>query len=67
VKILKVILAEEDLEPTFDFEELARMTEGYSGSDLKVCIMACVGDRAVEMIAKFNLYSRIFGVFIAYV
>ncbi|CAM6095308.1 unnamed protein product [Calypogeia fissa] len=35
VKILRVILAEEELEPNFDFEELARMTEGYSGSDLK--------------------------------
>lgn len=36
VKILRVILSEEELEPNFDFEELARMTEGYSGSDLKV-------------------------------
>ncbi|KAL2623524.1 hypothetical protein R1flu_003729 [Riccia fluitans] len=35
VKILRVILAEEDLEQNFDFMELARFTEGYSGSDLK--------------------------------
>ncbi|KAG6542138.1 hypothetical protein Mapa_016490 [Marchantia paleacea] len=35
VKILRVILAEEDLEPNFNFNELAQMTEGYSGSDLK--------------------------------
>lgn len=36
VKILRVILAEEDLEPNFNFNELAQITEGYSGSDLKV-------------------------------
>ncbi|KAL3690651.1 hypothetical protein R1sor_004302 [Riccia sorocarpa] len=34
-KILRVILVEEDLEQSFDFKELARLTEGYSGSDLK--------------------------------
>jgi len=35
-KILKVILAEEDLAPDFNVEELAAATDGYSGSDLKV-------------------------------
>jgi hypothetical protein len=35
-KILQVILGKEDLEPGFDFDELAAMTDGYSGSDLKV-------------------------------
>lgn len=37
-KILKVILANEDLSPDFDFDALANMTGGYSGSDLKVCL-----------------------------
>jgi len=34
-KIMKVILAEEDLAPDFNVEELAAATDGYSGSDLK--------------------------------
>jgi ATP-dependent 26S proteasome regulatory subunit len=42
VKILRVILADEDLSQGFDYGELARMTDGYSGSDLKVpfCLVA---------------------------
>lgn len=43
VKILRVILAEEELLEGFNFEELARMTDGYSGSDLKVCLCASLG------------------------
>lgn len=35
-KILRVILAKEDLSPSFDFDSVASMTDGYSGSDLKV-------------------------------
>ncbi|KAF9668010.1 hypothetical protein SADUNF_Sadunf15G0082300 [Salix dunnii] len=35
-KILKVILAKEDLSPDVDFDAVASMTDGYSGSDLKV-------------------------------
>jgi SpoVK/Ycf46/Vps4 family AAA+-type ATPase len=35
VKILRVILADEELSQGFDYGELARMTDGYSGSDLK--------------------------------
>lgn len=35
-KILKVILAKEDLSPDIDFDSVASMTDGYSGSDLKV-------------------------------
>jgi ATP-dependent Zn protease len=35
-KILKVILAKEDLSPDIDFDAIASMTDGYSGSDLKV-------------------------------
>ncbi|VFQ68635.1 unnamed protein product [Cuscuta campestris] len=40
-KILRVILAKEELAPNFDFEAIANMTEGYSGSDLKnLCVTA---------------------------
>ncbi|KAJ6672255.1 AAA ATPASE putative [Salix viminalis] len=40
-KILKVILAKEDLSPDFDFDAIAGMTDGYSGSDLKnLCVAA---------------------------
>ncbi|KAH3757304.1 AAA+-type ATPase [Pelomyxa schiedti] len=40
-KILKVILQGEDLEPGFDINAIASMTEGFSGSDLKnLCVMA---------------------------
>lgn len=35
-KILKVILAKEDLSPDVDLDAVATMTDGYSGSDLKV-------------------------------
>lgn len=35
-KILKVILAKEDLSPDVDLSSVASMTDGYSGSDLKV-------------------------------
>uniref|UniRef100_A0ACD5VBF5 Uncharacterized protein n=1 Tax=Avena sativa TaxID=4498 RepID=A0ACD5VBF5_AVESA len=41
MKILKVLLAKENLESEFGFDELANATEGYSGSDLKnLCIAA---------------------------
>ncbi|CAM6107945.1 unnamed protein product [Calypogeia fissa] len=40
-KILKVILAKEDLSADVDLEELSGLTEGYSGSDLKnLCVAA---------------------------
>lgn len=35
-KILKVILAKEDLSPDIDIGGVASMSDGYSGSDLKV-------------------------------
>lgn len=38
-KILKVILAKEDLSPDVDFDSIASITEGYSGSDLKVLLI----------------------------
>ncbi|CAK7336687.1 unnamed protein product [Dovyalis caffra] len=40
-KILRVILAKEDLSPDVDFDAIASMTDGYSGSDLKnLCVAA---------------------------
>ncbi|KAF7838180.1 ATPase family AAA domain-containing protein 1-A isoform A [Senna tora] len=40
-KILKVILAKEDLSPNVDLDAVASMTDGYSGSDLKnLCVTA---------------------------
>lgn len=40
-KILKVILAKEDLSPDIDLDSVAGMTDGYSGSDLKnLCVAA---------------------------
>lgn len=41
VKILRIFLSQENLEPDFQFDKLAYATEGYSGSDLKnLCIAA---------------------------
>lgn len=37
-KILRTLLSKEKVEEGLDYKELAVMTEGYSGSDLKVCI-----------------------------
>eukprot|EP00252_Welwitschia_mirabilis_P021049 TRINITY_DN528_c0_g1_i2.p1 TRINITY_DN528_c0_g1~~TRINITY_DN528_c0_g1_i2.p1 ORF type:complete len:1254 (-),score=321.29 TRINITY_DN528_c0_g1_i2:470-4231(-) len=40
-KILKVILAKEELAPDVDLDIVSNMTEGYSGSDLKnLCVTA---------------------------
>ncbi|KAG8370650.1 hypothetical protein BUALT_Bualt13G0005300 [Buddleja alternifolia] len=40
-KILKVILAKEELAPSVNLDAVANMTEGYSGSDLKnLCVTA---------------------------
>lgn len=36
VKILEKMLEKEELESGFQVRQLAKMTEGYSGSDLKV-------------------------------
>lgn len=42
-KILGVILAKEELTPNVDLEAIATMTDGYSGSDLKVWIkITCI-------------------------
>nr|GEU69604.1 ATPase, AAA-type, core [Tanacetum cinerariifolium] len=40
-KILRVILAKEEMVPDIDLESVANMTDGYSGSDLKnLCVAA---------------------------
>ncbi|KAK9668891.1 hypothetical protein RND81_13G094400 [Saponaria officinalis] len=40
-KILKVILAKEELSTDVDFDAIANLTDGYSGSDLKnLCVVA---------------------------
>lgn len=38
-KILQVILEKEELSPDVDFDVISRMTDGYSGSDLKVFLV----------------------------
>lgn len=38
-KILRVILAKEELAADIDLEAIANMTDGYSGSDLKVIFL----------------------------
>ncbi|KAK7264111.1 hypothetical protein RJT34_31715 [Clitoria ternatea] len=41
MKILRIFLAQENLDPDFQFDKLANLTDGYSGSDLKnLCIAA---------------------------
>ena len=37
-KILSVILAKEEMAEDVDIEAITNMTDGYSGSDLKVCL-----------------------------
>lgn len=37
--IMKTLLAKEKVAEGLDFKELATMTEGYSGSDLKVHVL----------------------------
>jgi len=40
-KILKVVLAKEELGPDVDLDEVAKLSEGYSGSDVKqLCVAA---------------------------
>jgi len=37
--ILSTLLSKEKIDENIDFKELATITEGYSGSDLKVCAL----------------------------
>ena len=45
-KILRAILEKESVADDLDYGELATMTEGYSGSDLKVGCVCCLNDDA---------------------
>lgn len=51
-KILRVILAKEELSPDIDLEAVANMTDGYSGSDLKVLFF--------PSFARFFLFIYVF-------
>ena len=42
--ILRVVLAKEELAPDVDLEAVANMTDGYSGSDLKVTNFVVICD-----------------------
>lgn len=39
MKILSIFLAQENLDSEFQLDKLAHLTDGYSGSDLKVNIV----------------------------
>ncbi|KAG8378902.1 hypothetical protein BUALT_Bualt07G0032800 [Buddleja alternifolia] len=61
LKILKIILARENLESGFSFEQLANATDGYSGSDLKnLCIAAAY--RPVQELLEVESKGEQFGV-----
>lgn len=59
VKILRVILAEEELEEGFDYLELSRMTDGYSGSDLKVLESLPTMNNVTNSIEQYELICLI--------
>ncbi|CAA2973120.1 AAA+-type ATPase [Olea europaea subsp. europaea] len=52
LKILKIILAQENLESGFSFDQLANATEGYSGSDLKNLCIAAAYRPVQELLVK---------------
>ena len=64
--ILKTLLAKEKHE-NIDFKELAAMTEGYSGSDLKVCfvvsdsnsLLLVCGDDLLTLISVNRICARL--------
>ncbi|KAF6163203.1 hypothetical protein GIB67_025067 [Kingdonia uniflora] len=54
MKILRIFLAKENLEPVFKYNELANVTEGYSGSDLKNLCIAAAYRPVQELLAEEN-------------
>ncbi|KAL7098530.1 hypothetical protein ACP275_09G023200 [Erythranthe tilingii] len=62
LKILKIILARENLEPEFSFEQLANATEGYSGSDLKNLCVAAAYRPVQELLEEEIKGDKIHGV-----
>ncbi|KAL3835199.1 hypothetical protein ACJIZ3_009935 [Penstemon smallii] len=62
LKILKIILARENLASGFSFEQLANDTDGYSGSDLKNLCIAAAYRPVQELIEEENKDDGIDGV-----
>ncbi|KAK6128254.1 hypothetical protein DH2020_038003 [Rehmannia glutinosa] len=62
LKILKILLAKENLESGFYFEQLAMDTEGYSGSDLKNLCVAAAYRPLQELLEKESKGDRRDGV-----
>lgn len=50
--ILRTLLAKEKVEEGLDFKELATMTEGYSGSDIKVSMVTLL-----SLVGWFSIIS----------
>lgn len=57
-KILSIILAQENLESDFPFEQLANETDGYSGSDLKNLCTAAAYRPVQEILENENQDSK---------
>lgn len=51
-KILSVILAKEEIAPDVDLEAIANMTDGYSGSDLKVSTFSLLPSQSPSTVKK---------------
>ncbi|XP_010557545.1 PREDICTED: uncharacterized protein LOC104826507 isoform X2 [Tarenaya hassleriana] len=58
LKILKIFLAQENLEGDFQFHKLAQETEGYSGSDLKNLCIAAAYRPVQELLQEENKGAR---------
>lgn len=52
MKILRIFLAQENLDLDFQFNKLANLTEGYSGSDLKVNSVCCISYSSSALYVK---------------
>ena len=53
--ILKTLLSKEKVDDSIDYKELATMTEGYSGSDLKV-IFLVVDFKFVLLLCSYYIF-----------
>lgn len=58
MKILKIFLAQENVEQNFRFDELANVTEGYSGSDLKNLCIAAAYRPVQELLEEENKVEK---------
>ncbi|KNA10905.1 hypothetical protein SOVF_140000 isoform A [Spinacia oleracea] len=58
MKILKIFLAQENIESNFQFDELAKVTEGYSGSDLKNLCIAAAYRPVQELLEEENKVEK---------